>query len=623
MPDPLAAAADRGHRPDSGSGWWWLSEACAAPLRPALLDPDAGITTRGALVAAIRASALQLSAHGIGRQDRLALLMAPGPAMACSLLAVMAVAAVAPLQPSSPRSVLVEDLQRLGVSWVLVDDAPPDALLAAAAQLGLPLLTLRPLEPPQPDPADVVPRSDIQASLQPQPADLALLLQTSGTTSRPKVVPLSHANLLASARSVAAVLELGDADRSLAVMPLFHIHGIVASLLAPLLAGGSVVCCRSHAPATLLHLLSSLQPTWLSAVPTLLQGLLAELDRSGAPPPAHRLRLLRSSSSPLPPAVLTHLETVFQVPVLEAYGMTEAAHQICSNRLPGSGPGRVPGSVGLPAGPELAVLGTSHGLLPPGACGEVAIRGPGVTAGYEAADQSGWVEAASGERWFLTGDEGVLDPQGRLTLTGRLKEMINRGGEKVIPRRVDEALLQHPAVEQALAFAVPHPTLGEDLAAAVVLRPGAQADEQALRRHAFAWLAPHEVPSRIVLLPELPRGATGKLQRIGLAGRLGTLLQPTDEPASGELEELVAQTFATVLQQPPSGRNANFFQLGGDSLSGQRAVIALEQQLALELSPTLLFACPSVRELAERLDRLLDEALAQPEAQALPGGSGR
>jgi acyl carrier protein len=239
----------------------------------------------------------------------------------------------------------------------------------------------------------------------------------------------------------------------------------------------------------------------------------------------------------------------------------------------------------------------------------VAIRGVNVTAGYEAADQSGWVMAATGESWFLTGDEGWLDGQGRLTLTGRLKEMINRGGEKVIPRRVDEALLQHPAVEQALAFAVPHPTLGEDLAAAVVLRSGAEAEEQELRGHVFSRLAPHEVPSRILLLETLPKGATGKLQRIGLAEKLGDILYPADEPVSGELEELVAHTFAAVLQQPLPGRNANFFLLGGDSLSGQRVVNGLEQQLALALSPVLLFTYPTVRSLAEQLDQRLDEAL--------------
>jgi acyl carrier protein len=237
-----------------------------------------------------------------------------------------------------------------------------------------------------------------------------------------------------------------------------------------------------------------------------------------------------------------------------------------------------------------------------------------VTAGYEAAQDSGWVRDPTGATWFLTGDEGVLDHQGRLTLTGRLKEMINRGGEKVIPRRVDEALLRHPAVEQALAFAVPHPTLGEDLAAAVVLRVGTDADEQKLRGHVFSELAPHEVPSRILLLEALPRGATGKLQRIGLAERLGARLFPADEPVSGELEHLIAQTFATVLQQPQPGRNANFFLLGGDSLSGQRVVNALERQLALELNPALLFAFPSARSLAAELDQRLDQALKALEA---------
>lgn len=579
---------------------WWLQAPAPRPQAPAILAADGSVITRQHLAQAVAASRAFLQRQGIGHQHRLALVMAPGTTLPASLLGAMASAAVAPLVPTSPVGVLIDDMQRLRITHVLVDAEPPAAILQAAAQLTLPVLPFDPF---------VLPDPGSNLGPFPQPSDLALLLQTSGTTSRPKVVPLTHGNLLASAQAVADVLGLGPYDRSLAAMPLFHIHGIVASLLAPLLTGGSVICCQSNASATLLHLLGSLQPTWLSAVPTLLQGLLAELDHSGAPPPAHRLRLVRSSSSPLPPAVLERLEAVFQVPVLEAYGMTEAAHQICSNRMPGSGHGRLAGSVGMPAGPEVAVVGPSLELLPPGECGEVAIRGPGVTAGYEGADQSGWVEAATGERWFLTGDEGLSDAQGRLTLTGRLKEMINRGGEKVIPRRVDEALLQHPAVEQALAFAVPHPTLGEDLAAAVVLRPGAQTDEQDLRRHAFAVLVPHEVPSRIVLLPDLPRGATGKLQRIGLADKLGALLEPTDEPASAELEELVAHTFATVLQQPPPGRNANFFLLGGDSLSGQRVVYALEQKLVLDLSPTLLFRYPTVRSLAEQLDKLLDEAL--------------
>lgn len=583
--------------------WWWLSAGIDDPEATALLDVDGVVLTRQALADAVPATTVALRQQGFGRRDRLALVMAPGPSMALSLLGAMAAAAVAPLVPSSPVGVLLDDLQRLRATAVLIDGEPPAPVLQAARELDLPLVRLRPLELPPPSQAMDAP---------PGREDLALLLQTSGTTSRPKVVPLSHANLLSSARAVAEVLALGPADRSLAAMPLFHIHGIVASLLAPLLAGGSVICCRSNDPQALLASLGSLRPTWLSAVSTLLQALLTERERSGAPVPEHGLRLLRSSSSPLPPALLERLETVFQVPVLEAYGMTEAAHQICSNRLPGMGHRRS-GSVGLPAGPELIVLGPDRCPVPVGTCGEVAIRGAAVTAGYEAAPSSGWIAVAGGERWFLTGDEGCLDAQGALTLTGRLKEMINRGGEKVIPRRVDEALLTHPAVDQALAFALPHPTLGEDLAAAVVLRSGAAADERELRRHAFACLAPHEVPSRIVILDALPRGATGKLQRIGLAARIAERLEPADEPASGELEDLVADAFAAVLLQERPGRHANFFLLGGDSLSGQRLINVLHRQLALDLSPTLLFAHPTVAELAERLDQLLEEALSQAE----------
>jgi oxalate---CoA ligase len=584
----------------------WLEFDGLDHSAPSLLSDTGLVLSRQELSQALEATVAHLKLLEIRPEQRLALLMSPGPEMATSLLGAMAVAAVAPLVPSSPVGVLVEDLQRLRVTHVLVDEQPPEAVMDAAGRLSLPVLHLNPFQLPD---AGSVHREPLVDSR------LALLLQTSGTTSRPKVVPLSHANLMASARSVAEALALEPHDRSLAAMPLFHIHGIVASLLAPLVSGGSVICCRSNAPHALLAAMGSLKPTWLSAVPTLLQGLLAELDRTNHPTPAHELRFLRSSSSPLPPPVQERLEAVFGVPVIEAYGMTEAAHQICSNRLPGTGPGRQPGSVGAAAGPEVVVLGADQRPLPAGESGEVAIRGVNVTRGYEASDQSGWVHDASGDAWFLTGDEGLMDDQGRLTLTGRLKEMINRGGEKVIPRRVDEVLLGHPAVEQALAFAVPHPTLGEDVAAAVVLRSGAAANEQELRGHAFSQLAPHEVPSRIVFLEALPRGTTGKLQRIGLAERLGDSLFAPEEPVSGELEELVAQTFATVLQQPQPGRNANFFLLGGDSLSGQRVVNGLEQQLALALSPALLFAFPTVRSLAEELDQRLDEALKALEVE--------
>jgi acyl-CoA synthetase (AMP-forming)/AMP-acid ligase II/acyl carrier protein len=430
-----------------------------------------------------------------------------------------------------------------------------------------------------------------------------LLLQTSGTTGQPKVVPLSHANLLASARNIARALRLGPHDRGLAAMPLFHIHGLVGSLLTPLVAGGSVIVSDGADPDRLVLMLEDLEPTWINAVPALLHGMLAASERRG--PARHALRVLRSSTASMSPADLDRTEVHFGVPIVEVYGMTEAASQVCSNSLLGLGPDRKPGSVGRPAGPEVVLLDPDLMPVQDGEAGEVCIRGANVTAGYEGGEHDGWITNRLGQRWFRTGDEGYFDPEGRLTLTGRLREMISRGGERVIPRRVDEALLEHHAVDQALAFAVPHPTLGEDLAAAVVLRRGLIVTESELRRHAFERLAPHEVPSRIVIVDELPCDEIGKPQRVSIAESLTDLLQSEGDLAIGELEHLIAAKFAELLEQDVPGRDANFFLLGGDSLSGTRVVSRLAQELSIDLNPSILFEFPTPRSLAARLNELL------------------
>ena len=596
---------------------WWLESPTPCPEAPALLAADGSVITRQHLTQAVAASQAFLQSQGIGRQHRLALVMAPGTTMATSLLGAMATAAVAPLVSSSPVGVLVDDLQRLRITQVLVDDEPSAAMLEAAAQLKLPLLRLDPFGLPDPggNPGPC-----------PQPSDLALLLQTSGTTSRPKVVPLSHGNLLASAWAISEVLALGPKDRCLAAMPLFHIHGIVATLLAPLLAGGSLICSAPTSSEQLLGQLSALEATWLSASPTLLAALLAEQERQKRARPPH-LRLLRSVTLSLPPVLRQRLEAVFQVPVLEVYGMTEAASQICSQGLPGGGVAHRPSSVGPAAGPEVAVLSSSGEHQPPGVIGEIAIRGPSVTSGYEGSITSGWIQDVSGVHWFQTGDEGFLDAQGHLSLIGRSKEMINRGGMKVIPRRVDEALEAHPAVLEGLAFAIPHPTRGEDLAAAVVIAADVTVLEQELRDHLAQLLPAQEVPSRIVQVETLPRGTTGKPLRSALAEQLSSSIHPASTPADGPIEQLIAATFAAVLdQRQPARRDDNFFLLGGDSLSSLRVIHRLEQQLDLELSATLLFRHPSVQNLARHLAPLLAkrggsisslQSLSEPDAKLL------
>jgi acyl-CoA synthetase (AMP-forming)/AMP-acid ligase II len=300
-------------------------------------------------------------------------------------------------------------------------------------------------------------------------------------------------------------------------MPPFHIHGLIAAVLATLEAGASVVCTPGFDAMKFFSWLSEFKPTWYTAVPTMHQAILARAARNPEAAAASRLRLIRSSSASLPPQVLAELERVFQAPVVEAYGMSEAAHQMASNPLPPQV--RKPGSVGPSGGPEIAIMNEAGDLLAARETGEVVIRGENVTAGYENNPEANRTAFTNG--WFRTGDQGFLDEDGYLHLTGRLKEIINRGGEKISPREVDEVLLDHPAVAQVVTFALPHEKLGEEVAAAVVLASGEAPTARELREFAAQRLADFKVPRKFVFLDEIPKGPTGKPQRIGLAKILG------------------------------------------------------------------------------------------------------
>jgi acyl-CoA synthetase (AMP-forming)/AMP-acid ligase II/acyl carrier protein len=451
--------------------------------------------------------------------------------------------------------------------------------------------------------------------------DVALVLHTSGTTSKPKLVPLTHRNLLSSAQHIARTLALTPTDRCLNVMPLFHIHGLVGVLLSSLAAGASVACPPRFEATRFFGWLEEFQPTWYSAVPTIHAAILGEAMGNGALTKAHSLRFVRSSSAALPPATMTELERVFGVPAIESYGMTEAAHQMASNPLP---PGtRKLGSVGRAAGPEIAILDSDGQLVATGATGEIAIRGPNVTPGY---DQNPAANAAAfTDGWFRTGDQGRMDADSYVFVTGRLKEIINRGGEKISPREVDEALLEQPGVAQAVAFALRHATLGEELAAAVVAKPGATLDEFELREALAARFPRFKVPSRIVIVREIPKGPTGKVQRIGLEDRLAAALAIAYEPPQGEAEEAVAAVFAEVLRLPQVGRHDNFFASGGDSIRAVQVLVRLEAELGFQPTPTTVFRRPTPASLARELGRLREErelealagALAElPEAEA-------
>jgi oxalate---CoA ligase len=488
---------------------------------PALSAPGLAPLGHGALRAQAEYTTDTLNRIGIGRGDRVAIVLPNGPEMAAAFVSIAAAATSAPLNPAYRADEFEFYLSDLGARALVVAEGAASPAREVAARLGVGLIELA-ADPGRGAGAFTLKTADFgpAQTARPGPAhadDIALVLHTSGTTSRPKIVPLSHRNVCASARNIRTTLRFTDADRGLNVMPLFHIHGLIAGILAPLSAGGQVFCTPGFNALQFFGWMDEAKPTWYTAVPTMHQAILARAPRNAEAVARNPLRFIRSSSSSLPPQVLAELERTFGAPVIESYGMTEAAHQMTSSPLP---PGvRKPGSVGVAAGPEVAVMGNDGALLPRGAIGEIVIRGENVTAGYENNPTANADAFTNG--WFRTGDQGVLDDDGYLTITGRIKEIINRGGEKVSPREVDEVLMDHPAVAQAVTFAVPHDKLGEDVAAAVVLREGAAATERELRDFAATRLADFKVPRRIVLLDEIPKGATGKLQRIGLAKKLG------------------------------------------------------------------------------------------------------
>ena len=465
------------------------------------------------------AAAEQLRALGIGRNDRIAIVLPNGPEMATAFLSVAACATTAPLNPAYRAKEFDFYLSDIGAKAILVSEDETGPAVTVAEKLGIGVLRLIALKdgPAGSFRIEGEANGPAAATELAQPSDIALLLHTSGTTSRPKLVPLSHANLAASARHIGATLALSANDRCLNIMPLFHIHGLIAAVLSSLASGGSVYCTPGFNALRFFQWLSEAKPSWYTAVPTMHQAILARAARNPEALEAAKLRFIRSSSASLPAQVMGELERVFGCPVIESYGMTEAAHQMASNQLPPSL--RKAGSVGASAGPEVAVMSLDGSLLKAGETGEIVIRGPNVTVGYEKNPDANASAFAHG--WFHTGDQGVLDEDGYLRVTGRLKEIINRGGEKISPLEVDDVLMDHPAVAQVVTFAMPHDKLGEEVAAAIVLREGIVASEGDIRTFALGRLADFKVPRKIVILDEIPKGATGKLQRIGLAAKLG------------------------------------------------------------------------------------------------------
>jgi acyl-CoA synthetase (AMP-forming)/AMP-acid ligase II len=455
--------------------------------------------------------ASRLAALGVARGDCVALALPPGPELVEILLAITSLgASAAPLNPAYSEAEFafyLDDLRPRAL--LLVGGQLEAARRARGTELGVVDVTLVPGAVPELAAADRRGRGVERTAAQPD--DVALLLHTSGTTSRPKQVPLRHRNLVASARSIARHYALTAGDVSYCAMPLFHVHGLVASTFAQLAAGGTVVVPRRVAPGRFWTQLVEHRVSWYSASPTLHQML---LERAPEQLPASQLRFARSCSSALSPELLDRLEGYLGVPALEAYGMTEASHEMAANPLPPDR--RLPGSVGLPTGAEIRVADERGVSLPKGGVGEVVIRGPGVMDGYLASDAAN-AEAFYGE-WFRTGDQGRFE-DGYLLLTGRIKEIIIRGGENISPHEVEAVLKTHPAVSEAVVYGIADTKYGQIVGAAVV--PGAATSEAELVAHCAERLASFKVPTVVHIVETIPKTPTGKVQRPRMAAHFG------------------------------------------------------------------------------------------------------
>ncbi|GMQ80811.1 MAG: acyl--CoA ligase [Rhodothermia bacterium] len=593
------------------------SNAETRPNGNAVLSLKSHALTYEALFEHISDTVSALNAIGLTRNDRLAVVLPNGPEMATAFCAISSGFSCAPLNPSFQATEFDFYLSDLKAKAVIVQAGFDSPVRDVATRLGVSVLELH----PESSRSGLFSLSHEIETLKKRdppdfagPLDEALVLHTSGTTSRPKLVPLSHGNLVASAVNISESLALSDRDICMNVMPLFHIHGLMACVLASFQSGASVVCTPGFSAPSFLEQLSRTGATWYSAVPTMHQAIVGRVQANPSSTNAINLRFIRSSSASLPPTVMSDLEQAFGVPVIESYGMTEASHQMASNPLPPLQ--RKPGTVGLAAGPEVSVMDEDGVIVGADQVGEIVIRGNNVTVGYAGNPQANAAAFTNG--WFRTGDQGYLDEDGYLTITGRLKEIINRGGEKISPREIDEVLLAHPSVRQAVTFALPDQNTGEEVAAAVVLEAGNKVGERELQDFVAERLVDFKIPRRVVFLDEIPKGPTGKLRRIGLSDQLdirGELpreslnvrVGDTGDPDT-DTEKAMIAIWKNVLKLEQIGLDDSYLSLGGDSILVAQILNRVESVLGVRLSIIDFFGLATVRRLSKRVDEIANDA---------------
>ena len=605
------------------------SSLCAAALESSESAAILGIGRKplsyADLLRQIQRTVEFLNSVGIGRGDRVALIVANGPEAATLCLSVACCATSAPLNPGSTAAELDAYLGDLKPKALIVEESSKSASIEVARRHRIPVIRIV-SEGPAAAGSFRLEGGAKKPAEHPgfaEPDDIALMVYTSGSTSRPKMAPLTHRNVCSGANHNVVQLRLKAEDRCLCITALFYTQGILVSVFSSLIAGGSAVCTPGYDPMKFFEWLDEFSPTWYSAPTAVQRSILVYAARHSEIVSRSRLRVIRCSSSPAGPDFIRRMETLFRAPMLDSYGLTETGSTIVGEPLPPAR--RKRGSVGVAIGCEIAIIDEGGARLEPGQVGEVIVRGPSVIGAYAAAPEINGQAFIDG--WLRTGDLGTLDPDGYLFLTGRSKEIINRGGEKISPAEIDEILNAHPAVAEGVAFALPDERLGEEVAAAVVLRdglpPSAQMEAE-LREFCAARLASFKVPRRIVFPTAMPKSATGKTLRIGMAERLGLTEKP-GLPASAARKELPAMQVGRAagcpagrsprgivemvllhiweeeLNRRPIGIYDDFFDLGGDSLLGARLLARVEETFGKELALASLFEVPTVARMASVL----------------------
>jgi acyl-CoA synthetase (AMP-forming)/AMP-acid ligase II/thioesterase domain-containing protein/acyl carrier protein len=595
------------------------AHALSTPETPAILAPRREPLNYAQLNKIVRETGGYLASLGLGINDRVAVALTDGMDMACAFFAVSNIATFIPLNPAFSSDEFKYYLRLLKVKALLVQENTRNEAEQAAAELGITLITLasRGVE----NGLFLLSCEKQRDSFNQSPyqtghnQDIATINYTSGTTGKPKVIPRTHTNLCTTAENTARVYNLTGADRCLIITPMFR--GVsIATLLSSVISGDSAVCAGSFKPVEFFRMLQELSPTWYLAGPAVLQSIVEYAENNQIAARGSSLRFIRSSGAPLSAKLAERLEQVFGVPAIVSYGMSEAGNIACGYLAP---KGHKAGSVGVSMGYEIGIVDEKGELLPAGASGEIAVCGPNVMSGYENDPEAN--KRAFVKGWFKTGDQGHLDQDGYLFITGRIKELINRGGEKISPYEVEIAILEHPDVLEAVVFPVPDGRFGEDVAVLVVLKAGSDLSIRQLRSFLKGKTVHFKMPTSLYVADQIPKGPAGKIQRNNIYQQLANFgaVNISTIRAVGEItaprsetEEKLAAIWKEILHVDAIDILDNFFDLGGDSLLVSMLFAYIEEVWGRKIPLSLLFEGGTIEQLAQWIDKSEEEKSSRP-----------